>query len=113
MNLRASRSLVCARRQVRWLVLTTALASRNTCNSPRYIDDADPVGYSAVRCLQHGRTVKHDRTLRGRSVMLEVGDNHLTRDGIKLLKSTKLRFDFGDQRDDRGDPSNRYAAVAE
>ncbi len=44
---------------------------------------------------------------------IEVDDNYLTRDGIKLLKSTGLPFHFGEQRDDDGDPENRYASAYE
>jgi len=44
---------------------------------------------------------------------IDVDDNFLTRDGIKLLKATKLPFHFGEQRDDEGDPENRYASAYE
>ncbi|HWU86697.1 MAG TPA: hypothetical protein VN253_05465, partial [Kofleriaceae bacterium] len=44
---------------------------------------------------------------------IDVDDNYLTRDGERLLKSTKLPFDFGEQRDDEGDPENRYASAYE
>jgi len=44
---------------------------------------------------------------------IDVDDNFLTRDGIKLLRSTSLPFHFGDQRDDEGDPENRYASAYE
>ena len=44
---------------------------------------------------------------------IDVDDNYLTRDGIKLLKTTGLPFHFGEQRDDEGDPENRYASAYE
>ena len=44
---------------------------------------------------------------------IDVNDNFLTRDGLKLLEATKLPFHFGEQRDDEGDPENRYASAYE
>ncbi|HWO18077.1 MAG TPA: WGR domain-containing protein [Kofleriaceae bacterium] len=44
---------------------------------------------------------------------IDVDDNFLTRAGVQLLKSTQLPFHFGEQRDDEGDPENRYASAYE
>jgi uncharacterized protein (TIGR02996 family) len=44
---------------------------------------------------------------------INVDDNFLSRASIQLLKSTQLPFHFGDQRDDEGDPDNRYASAYE
>ena len=44
---------------------------------------------------------------------IDVDDNYLTRDGERLLRSTRLPFHFGAQRDDDGDPENRYASAYE
>jgi hypothetical protein len=44
---------------------------------------------------------------------IELDDNFITREGERLLAQTKLNVHIGEQRDDEGDPSNRYASVAE
>ena len=44
---------------------------------------------------------------------IELGDNYITSDGERLLKQTRLAIELGEQRDDEGDPDNRYASVAE
>jgi uncharacterized protein (TIGR02996 family) len=44
---------------------------------------------------------------------IDVEDNFITREGERLLEQTKLRMEIGEQRDDEGDPSNRYVSVAE
>jgi predicted DNA-binding WGR domain protein len=44
---------------------------------------------------------------------IDVSDNFITNAGARLLKSLKLPIEIGDQRDDEGDPSNRYTAVGE
>ncbi|MGN6108651.1 MAG: WGR domain-containing protein [Kofleriaceae bacterium] len=44
---------------------------------------------------------------------IDLGENYLDRDAQKLLKSTKLAVHFGRQRDDEGNPENRYVSVGE
>jgi predicted DNA-binding WGR domain protein len=44
---------------------------------------------------------------------LDVNDNYLTNEGRSLLKQAKLAFNFGEQREDEGDPSDRYASAYE
>ena len=44
---------------------------------------------------------------------LDVNDNYLTNEGKSLLKQAKLAFNFGEQREDEGDPSDRYASAYE
>ncbi|MBA3501118.1 MAG: hypothetical protein H0T65_12135, partial [Deltaproteobacteria bacterium] len=44
---------------------------------------------------------------------IDLQDNFITREGSRLLKSTNLEVKIGEQRDDEGDPDNRYASAAE
>jgi uncharacterized protein (TIGR02996 family) len=44
---------------------------------------------------------------------LDVNDNYLTHEGKSLLKQAKLAFNFGEQREDEGEPSERYASAYE
>lgn len=44
---------------------------------------------------------------------IDVSDNFITDAGARLLRSLKLPIEIGDQRDDEGDPSNRYSALGE
>ncbi|MEO8840953.1 MAG: WGR domain-containing protein [Kofleriaceae bacterium] len=44
---------------------------------------------------------------------LDVNDNYLTNEGKSLLEQAKLAVHFGEQRDDEGDPSDRYASAYE
>ena len=44
---------------------------------------------------------------------LDLADNFISREGKRLLKSTNLEVKIGAQRDDEGDPDNRYASNAE
>ena len=44
---------------------------------------------------------------------IDLEDNFVTREGERLLAQTKLNVHIGEQRDDEGDPSNRYASSAE
>lgn len=44
---------------------------------------------------------------------IDLGDNYLDREAQKLLKSTKLAVHFGRQRNDEGNPDNRYVSVGE
>ena len=44
---------------------------------------------------------------------IDVDANFLTGEGLELLRSSPLAVHAGDQRDDEGDPDNRYVAVGE
>jgi uncharacterized protein (TIGR02996 family) len=44
---------------------------------------------------------------------IDLDDNFISHEGERLLAQTKLNVHIGEQRDDEGDPSNRYASVAE
>jgi len=44
---------------------------------------------------------------------LDVDDNFISNDGKALLEQAKLNFHFGEQREDEGDPSERYASAYE
>jgi len=44
---------------------------------------------------------------------IELDDNFITGEGERLLAQTRLQVEIGEQRDDEGDPTNRYASVAE
>ena len=44
---------------------------------------------------------------------IELADNYITAEGERLLGATKLAVELGEQRDDEGDPDNRYASAAE
>jgi uncharacterized protein (TIGR02996 family) len=44
---------------------------------------------------------------------IDVDDNYLTREGLELLAATGLPFHVGEQRDDEGEPENRYASAYE
>jgi len=44
---------------------------------------------------------------------LDLDDNYLGAESKRLLKQANLAFDFGRQREDEGDPSDRYASVYE
>jgi len=44
---------------------------------------------------------------------IELDDNFITGEGERLLAQTRLQVEIGEQRDDEGDPTNRYASAAE
>ncbi|HWO18076.1 MAG TPA: TIGR02996 domain-containing protein [Kofleriaceae bacterium] len=44
---------------------------------------------------------------------IDVDDNYLTLEGVELLAATGLPFHFGEQRDDEGEPEDRYASAYE
>ncbi|MDQ3339119.1 MAG: WGR domain-containing protein [Myxococcota bacterium] len=44
---------------------------------------------------------------------LDIGDNFVTKDGLKLLRTLKIPAEVGRQRDDGGDPTDRYASIGE
>jgi len=44
---------------------------------------------------------------------INLDDNFISGEGERLLKSTKLSCELGEQRDDEGDPSNRYVSAGE
>jgi len=44
---------------------------------------------------------------------LDISSNFVSKDGLKLLGTLKIPLEVGRQRDDEGDPTNRYAAIGE
>jgi predicted DNA-binding WGR domain protein len=44
---------------------------------------------------------------------LDIGDNYVTKDGLKLLRTLKIPAEVGKQREDGGDPTDRYASIGE
>ena len=44
---------------------------------------------------------------------LDVEENFISKDGLKLLRTLKIPLADGDQRNDGGDPGDRYAAIGE
>jgi predicted DNA-binding WGR domain protein len=44
---------------------------------------------------------------------LDIGDNFVTKDGLKLLRTLKIPAEVGKQREDGGDPTDRYASIGE
>ena len=44
---------------------------------------------------------------------IALDDNYVTSEGERLLAQSRLAIELGEQRDDEGDPDNRYAAMAE
>jgi len=45
--------------------------------------------------------------------LLDVQDNYLTNKSLKLLRPICANVVFGEQRDDEGDPNDRYASAIE
>ena len=54
---------------------------------------------------QHRRRCSRCRRRSRTSTKLDVNDNYITNEGKSLLKQAKLAFNFGEQREDEGDPS--------